>query len=89
MLDEQGAQSHAEVFVGLSETQTAQFQLTLGSVDLARELVDGAAECGGEMLAESRHDTPQHVIVKNTDRQRDREKSRWRENKVKMIKLMI
>lgn len=72
MLDEQSAQSHAEVFVGLSETQTTQFQLTLGSVDLTRELVDGAAERCGEMLAESRHDTPQHVIMKNPEREREK-----------------
>lgn len=64
-LDEEGPESHAEVLVGLIETQPGEFGLSLGAVDLARELVDGAAERRGEMLAESRHDPPQHVVMQN------------------------
>jgi len=65
LLDEQGSQGHAEVLVGLRQTQPAQLQLPLGAVDLAGELVDGAAEGGGQVLAERGHDAPQHVVVEH------------------------
>lgn len=65
LLDEQGPQRHAEVLVGLSEAEAAQLQLLLHAVDLPRELVDGAAEGGGQVLAQRRHDAPQHVVVQN------------------------
>lgn len=67
LLNEERAERHAEVFVGLIETQTPQILLLFGAVDLARELVDGAAERRGEMLAQRRHDPPQHVVVKNPE----------------------
>lgn len=65
LLDEQGPQSHPEVLVGLGEAEPAQVQLLLRPVDLPGELVDGAAERRGQVLAESRHDAPQHVVVEN------------------------
>lgn len=65
LLDEQGPQSHSEVLVGLCEAEPAQVQLLLGAVDLPGELVDGAAERRGQVLAEGRHDAPQHVVVEN------------------------
>lgn len=65
LLDEQGAQCHAKVLVGLSEAEAAQLQLLLHAVNLPGELVDGAAEGGGQVLAQRRHDAPQHVVVQN------------------------
>lgn len=51
LLDEQGSQGHAEVFVGLSEAEPAQLQLLLSAVNLPRKLVDGAAESRGQVFA--------------------------------------
>lgn len=51
LLDEQGSQGHAEVFVGLSEAEPAQLQLLLSAVNLPRKLVDGAAEGSGQVFA--------------------------------------
>lgn len=65
LLDKQGPQSHPKMFVGLSQAKPAQVQLLLRAVDLPGKLVDGAAESGGEVLAESRHDAPQHVVMEN------------------------
>jgi len=73
LLDEECAEGHAEVFVGLIETQPIQIQLPLASVVLARELVNRAAKCRGEMLAQRRHDTPQHVVMKNPEKQSERQ----------------
>ncbi len=69
LLDEECTEGHAEVFVGLIETQPLQIQLLLASVDLTRELVNRAAKRRGEMLAQCRHDTPQHVVMKNPEKQ--------------------
>lgn len=71
LLDEQGPQRHAEVLVGLSEAEAAQLQLLLHAVDLPGELVDGAAEGGGQVLAQRRHDAPQHVVVQNPGDRRE------------------
>lgn len=65
LLDEQGAQCHAKVLVGLSEAEAAQLQLLLHAVNLPGELMDGAAEGSGQVLAQRRHDAPQHVVVQN------------------------
>ncbi len=65
LLDEQGSQGHAEVFVGLSEAEPAELQLLLRTVNLPRKLVDGAAEGGGQVFTERRHDAPQHVVMEN------------------------
>lgn len=67
LLDEQGAQCHAKVLVGLSEAEAAQLQLLLHAVNLPGELVDGAAEGGGQVLAQRRHDAPQHVVVQDPE----------------------
>lgn len=79
LLDEQGPQGHAEVLVGLSEAQPAELQALLGAVDLPRELVDGAAEGGGEVLAQRRHHAPQHVVVQDPRE----EESRGRDGSVR------
>lgn len=71
LLDEQGPQRHAKVLVGLSEAEAAQLQLLLHAVDLPGELVDGAAEGGGQVLAQRRHDAPQHVVVQNPGDRRE------------------
>lgn len=65
LLDEQGPQRHAKVLVGLREAEAAQLQLLLHSVNFPGELVDGAAEGGGQVLAQRCHDAPQHVVVQN------------------------
>lgn len=65
LLDKQGPESHSKVFVGLSQAEPAQVQLLLRAVDLPGKLVDGAAESGGQVFAERRHDAPQHVVVEN------------------------
>lgn len=65
MLDEQGSQGHAEVFVGLSEAESAQLQLLLSAVNLPRKLVDGAAKGCGQMFTQCRHNAPQHVVMDN------------------------
>lgn len=53
------------MLVGLSQAEPAQVQLLLRAVDLPGKLVDGAAESGGQVFAESRHDAPQHVVMEN------------------------
>ena len=50
LLDEQGSQGHAKVFVGLGEAEPAQLQLLLGAIYLSRKLVDGAAEGSGQVF---------------------------------------
>ena len=65
LLDEQGSQRHAKVFVGLSQAKLAQLQLLLSAVDLPGKLVDGAAEGSGQVFAQRCHDAPQHVVVEN------------------------
>ena len=64
-LDEQGPQGHAKVLVGLGEAQLAQLQLLLCAIDFSRKLMDGAAEGGGQVLTQRRHDTPEHVVMEN------------------------
>lgn len=66
LLDEQRPQCHAEVLVGLREAEAAQLQLLLGAVDLPGKLMDGAPEGSGQVLAERRHDAPQHVVMKDS-----------------------
>ena len=58
LLDEHRPQGHAEVLIGLCQTQPAQLELPLCAVDLTGELVDCAPEGGGQVLAERRHDAP-------------------------------
>lgn len=67
LLDEQRSEGHPEVFVGLCEAQSAQLQLLLRPVDLSRKLMDSAAESRGQMLAQRRHDAPQHVVMENPE----------------------
>lgn len=69
LLDEQGPQRHPKMLVGLGEAEPAQVQLLLRAVDLPGELVDGAAERRGQVLAERRHDAPQHVVVEDPEKQ--------------------
>lgn len=69
LLDKQGPQRHPKMLVGLGQAEPAQVQLLLRAVDLPGELVDGAAERRGQVLAERRHDAPQHVVMENPEKQ--------------------
>lgn len=65
LLDEECSQGHAEVFVGLGETQPPQLQLTLRTFNLPGKLMDGAPERRGQVFTESCYNPPQHVVMEN------------------------
>lgn len=75
LLDEQGSQGHAEVFVGLREAEPAQLQLVLRAVIFPGKLMDGAAEGRGQVLAQRRHDAPKHVVMEDSGQRRKKELS--------------